>query len=59
MCVKGNNKFIGGDQMIAWWWAIVALIVGVFFGWLLCAMCVVFRESDERQPMPGGGRKHE
>lgn len=33
--------------MIAWWWAIIALIAGTLTGWLLCALCVVNRETDD------------
>ena len=33
--------------MIPWYWAIIALIAGVFIGWMLCAMCVVSRDESE------------
>jgi len=51
--LEGNNKFIGGDGVIAWYWVIVALAAGVFIGWLLCALCVVSRDAEqapERRP---------
>lgn len=43
--LRGNNKFIGGDQMIAWWWAIVALIAGVMFGILIVALLQADRDG--------------
>ena len=43
--------------MIAWWWALIALTVGTLFGWLLCALCVAFKDADENQPRPGKGGK--
>ena len=39
--------------MVAWYWVIVALMAGAFIGWLLCALCTVFGESDESQPRTG------
>ena len=39
--------------MIAWYWAVIALFAGTFFGWLLCALCVAFRDSEENQARPG------
>lgn len=40
--------------MVAWYWVIVALMAGCFVGWLLCALCTVFGDSDE--PEQGNGR---
>ena len=42
------------DAMVAWYWVVVALMAGCFVGWLLCALCTVFGDSDE--PEQGNGR---
>ena len=38
LTLKGNNKSVGGDGMIAWYWAVVALIAGALFGILIVAL---------------------
>ena len=44
--IKGNFKFIGGDAMIAWYWVLVALVVGAFIGWIFCSLAWVSHDEE-------------
>ena len=41
--------------MIAWYWAIVALIAGVFIGWFFCSLAWASSEAENDQPRPKSG----
>ena len=53
--IKGNFKFIGGDEMVAWYWVIVALMAGVFIGWLFCSLAWAANDAECNQPRPKSG----
>ena len=41
--------------MVAWYWVLVALMAGVFIGWLFCSLAWAANDAECNQPRPKSG----
>lgn len=50
MYLKKREQYIliGGDLLIHWYWAVVALIAGIFIGVFFIALLATAKDEDEQ-----------